>query len=100
MNLGDIRVFKSEHAPTHFDDGRPRLFWLVPDFEREPMTPLWPQMFDQPARAASPPKPTHWCVLVHPSRWDAFFMAINQPDVFAHPEVQELLGLVETRSSP
>lgn len=30
-------------------------------------------------------------VLVHPDRWDAFQTAINQPDVFAHPEVRALL---------
>lgn len=42
---------------------------------------------------AKRPRPKRWCILVHPSRWEAFFMAVNQPDVFAHPEVQELLGL-------
>lgn len=96
MRLGDIAVYKAEFAPTHHDDGRPRLFQIAPDFSAEP-TLFVP--FDSGARPPKqqPPKPQppkRWCVLVHPSRWDAFFMAINQPDVFAHPEVQELLGLI------
>ena len=87
--LARVTVYKSEHAPTHFDDGRPRLFQIAPDFSADPPAMIIP--FGN--RAPSKPKPpTRWCVLVHPSRWDAFFMAVNQPDVFAHPEVQELLG--------
>ena len=70
--LGDIPIYKSEHAAHTYDDGRPRLFTFVRD-----------------SRLGGP------YVLVHPSRWDAFFMAVNQPDVFAHPEVQELLGLTK-----
>lgn len=67
MKLGDVPVYESPFAPTHFDDGRPRLFQYVGP------------------RLGGP------YVLVHPTRMDAFVMAVNQPDVFAHPEVRELL---------
>jgi hypothetical protein len=92
--LGRIKVYKSEHAPTHFDDGRVRLFQIAPDFSSEPTLFV-------PRTCSIPPKA--WCVLVHPSRWDAFWMAINQRDVFAHPEIQELLGMgnsVGNKSEP
>lgn len=74
--LAAIKVFKSAFAPLFFDDGRPRLFQLVS------------------GRLAADGQPY---VLVHPERWDAFFMAVNQPDIFSHPEVQELLGLGRPR---
>jgi hypothetical protein len=86
--LDAIRVYKSEHVATTYDDGRPRLFSIAPDFINEPM--LIVPFSDVAPR--KPKKPWQWCVLVHPSRWDAFWMAVNQPDVFAHPEVQGLLG--------
>jgi hypothetical protein len=89
--LGNVRVYKSEHVATCYDDGRPRLFSIVPDFSNEPML-FVPFGFGAPSK---PKPPTRWCVLVHPSRWDTFWLAVNQPDVFAHPEVQELLGLVK-----
>jgi len=69
MSVG-IPVYVVEHAAACFDDGRPRLFTFVRD-----------------RRIGGP------MILVHPSRIEAFTMAINQQDVFAHPEVQELLGL-------
>lgn len=29
-------------------------------------------------------------ILVHPDRWDEFWLAVNQPDVYGHPEVRAL----------
>jgi hypothetical protein len=69
VSFGDIPIYKDPNCSADFDDGRPRLFTLVRHMPGGPY------------------------ILVHPSRWDAFFMAVNQPDVFKHPEVQELLGL-------
>ena len=70
MRLLGIPVHVSQFAPSSYDDGRPRLFTFV----RDP-------------RLGGP------YVLVHPTRVDAFWMAVNQPDMFAHPEVRELLGV-------
>lgn len=48
-----------------------------------------------------PPSPrTETVVLVHPDRWDAFWMAINQPDIFTRPEVRALLVPDATPPSP
>lgn len=66
--LSGIPVFRDPNCSPSYDDGRPRLFTLV--------------------TATNPP-----CVLVHPSRWDAFVMAINHPDIFGHPEVKAILGI-------
>ena len=88
--LAAIRVYKSDLVATCYDDGRPRLFSIAPDFSNEPML-FVPFSFGATSKPKTKP-PARWCVLVHPSRWDAFWMAVNQPDVFAHPEVRELLG--------
>lgn len=66
MTIG-LPVYKSSFARAFNDDGTPRLFTLC-------------RMYNPPL------------ILVHPDRLDAFYMAINQPDVFAHAEVRELLG--------
>jgi hypothetical protein len=36
--------------------------------------------------------PPSGLVLVHPSRWEEFFMSVNQPDVATCPAVREALG--------
>lgn len=47
--------------------------------------------FDQPTPAIPTPPRTVTKIHVHPDRWDAFWLAVNQPDIFAHPDVRELL---------
>lgn len=86
---GRIRVYKSEHVATTHEDGRPRLFTLAPDDHDEPLL-IVPFGNFAPRK---PFDPMRWCVLVHPSRWDAFWLGVNQPDIFKHPDVQRLLGL-------
>lgn len=71
IRIGDIKVYADPYCAKEYNDGRPRLFTLVSARLTEDGAPL---------------------VLVHPDRWDEFFMAINR-----HPDARQLLGLTANR---
>jgi hypothetical protein len=87
-----IPVYKAPHTPLTktMPDGSVKeiLFMLVDRPIALPcLMPIMPGFdIDIPA-----PRKFETIVLVHPDRWDAFWMAVNQPDVFNHPDVRALL---------
>lgn len=100
MTIGHLKIYRDPHAPLTktMPDGstKPCLFIMM----KVPTSPvlLMPSLFGGPP-LPSPPVQTETVILVHPDRWDAFYMAINQPDVFMHPEVRALLlGLPEPQT--
>lgn len=71
--VNGIPVYKDPHAPlvrTTEDGERPVLFTL-----------MRPSGLDRTG-----------CILVHPDRWDEFWLCINQPDIYSHPDVRALFG--------
>lgn len=76
-----LRVLRSTHIP---------LTRTLPDGSTRQLL-CFTVRVPQVAQVPGCPLTMETVVLVHPERWDAFWMAINQPDVFAHPEVRALL---------
>lgn len=109
--IGRIPVLRAPHIPlSRIDEhGVEKQILCVtmrrPRTDALAMFPMpWFEQTDHRGRPVAPPRPapipTETVILVHPDRYDAFVMAINQPDIFDHPEVRALLlGLPRTANT-
>lgn len=90
-----FKIYRDPHAPLTktMPDGstRPCLCTMMKVPTSQSWASMMPMPFSDGPPPSAPPMQTETVILVHPDRWDAFYMAISQPDVFAHPEVRALL---------
>ena len=91
MNFDTIPVFKDPYAPlTRIKpDGSVEqlLYTIVQRPKSGSMLDWWEDRLAGRDRKLE----TEPVILVHPDRWDAFWLAIDQPDIFSHPEVRALV---------
>lgn len=92
--INGILVFQSRNIPltrTNEDGSIEAVFFVKVEVPRyDPFNAY--ALFSR-----TPPCRMETRILVHPERWDAFWLAVNQPDVYFHPELQEFL---QSKPSP